>query len=136
MRTAHPLAGLDEFTRSYVECALWSSYDESDSSGGRPMDENYSTRDLAPSLLAMIVEECRRFQAEHAQDLAAGPSKILRACTPLEYAGHDFWLTRNHHGCGFWDGDWPEEAGERLTSAAHAFRQLDLYIGDDGMIYA
>jgi|TARA_R110000744_G_scaffold366338_1_gene475354 hypothetical protein len=23
-----------------------------------------------------------------------------------ERIGHDFWLTRNGHGAGFWDGDW------------------------------
>ncbi len=22
-------------------------------------------------------------------------------------AAHDFWFTRNGHGAGFWDGDWP-----------------------------
>ena len=25
----------------------------------------------------------------------------------VERAAHDFWLTRNGHGAGFWDGDWP-----------------------------
>jgi hypothetical protein len=49
--------------------------------------------------------------------------------------GHDFWLTRNGHGAGFWDGDWPKEAGDRLTKACEEFGEFDLYIGDDGMIY-
>lgn len=47
-----------------------------------------------------------------------------------------FWLTRCGHGCGFWDGDWSEPAATILTDAAHAFGNVDLYVGDDGKIYA
>jgi hypothetical protein len=50
-------------------------------------------------------------------------------------AGHDFWLTRNGHGAGFWDGDWPEPLATVLTDAAHAFGELSPYVGDDGLIY-
>ena len=48
---------------------------------------------------------------------------------------HDFWLTRNKHGAGFWDGDWAPEVGKRLTDAAHAYGSCDLYVGDDGMVH-
>jgi len=48
---------------------------------------------------------------------------------------HDFWLTRNRHGAGFWDGDYPEELGKKLTEASHAFGECDLYIGDDGKVH-
>ena len=50
-------------------------------------------------------------------------------------AGHDFWLTRNGHGCGFWDGDWPELIGEKLTEASKDFGSFDLYIGVGGRIH-
>lgn len=49
--------------------------------------------------------------------------------------GHDFWLTRAGHGAGFWDGDLPEELGERLTQASKAAGNREPYIGDDGLIY-
>jgi hypothetical protein len=52
-----------------------------------------------------------------------------------EPAGHDFWLTRCGHGSGFWDGDWKEPAASKLTDAAHAYGNADLYVGDDGRIY-
>jgi hypothetical protein len=52
-----------------------------------------------------------------------------------EEAGHDFWLTRNGHGAGFWDGDWSEPAATRLTQCSKMFGNFDLYIGDDGMIH-
>jgi hypothetical protein len=42
----------------------------------------------------------------------------------LARAGHDFWLTRNGHGAGFWDGDWPTY-GDLLTKVAHGFGEVD-----------
>ena len=52
--------------------------------------------------------------------------------------GHDFALTRNRHGCGFWDRaseGLPRVLGEALTKVCEAFPQVDLYIGDDGKAY-
>lgn len=112
---------IDDFTRSYLETALWSSNDESD----EPMDANYGIEDLAPAALAAAVHDCQEFQEAHAEDIAGRESR----------AGHDFWLTRNGHGAGFWDGDWPEDVGERLTAASKVYGAVDLVVGDDGLIY-
>lgn len=52
--------------------------------------------------------------------------------------GHDFALTRNRHGAGFWDRDsegLPRVLGEALTRVCEAFPLVDLYIGDDGKVY-
>jgi len=49
---------------------------------------------------------------------------------------HDFWLTRNGHGAGFWDGDWDDETGKRLTTISKKYVEIDLYVGDDGKIYS
>jgi len=43
-------------------------------------------------------------------------------------------MTRNGHGAGFWDGDWPDD-GDRLTKASEAYGTFDLYVGDDGEIH-
>ena len=127
-------ATLDDFTRAYIEAALWSSTDESTPDGGEPMDANYDIDDIAPETLAGIVEDCRRFQAENAADLALYDHPQWSAA---ELGGHDLWLTRNRHGTGFWDRDYlPEDAGERLTAAAHKCGEIDLYVGDDGLIYS
>lgn len=112
---------LDTFTQAYVECALWASIDED----GEPFDSYATVDDIAPATLSAMVEDCRQFQEAHAADIEGRE----------EEAGHDFWLTRNRHGCGFWDGDWPEEAGKRLTQASKAFGEINLYTGDDGLIY-
>jgi len=124
---------LDSFTRAYVECALWSSMDNADASGGEPLDANYAIEDIAPEALARMVADCEAFQRDNASD--------LEACDlGTERAGTDFWLTRNKHGSGFWDEEYrrekrANEALKRLTEAAFAWRECDLYIGDDGRIY-
>jgi hypothetical protein len=111
---------MDTFTEAYIVAALWSSIGDDD----EPLDKKYSIRDISPETLQKIKKDCAKFQAENAADIASN----------LAEAGHDFWLTRNNHGCGFWDGDW--ENGEKLTEAANAFPECDLYVGDDGLIYS
>lgn len=117
-----PAARLDAFTRQYVETALWSSMDEE----GRPLDDQYGIDDLAPETLAQMVVDSDDFQRAHWDDISMDPEK----------AGHDFWLTRQRTGAGFWDGDWPEPQASRLTDAARAYGEVFLYVGDDGQVHA
>jgi hypothetical protein len=126
-------AALDEFTEAYIEAALWSSNDDNED----PLDANYFSDDIDPDTMRKMRADCAKFQRENAADIAAGP--VEGAAGSGEYgpearAGHDFWLTRNGHGAGFWDGDWPEPAATRLTDAAHAFGEVNLYVGDQGKI--
>lgn len=118
---------MDDFTRQYLATALWSSTDESDESGGDPLDANYSVDDCAPETIQRAERDCAAFQ-EKAGDL-------LSEHFDPTMGARDFWLTRNGHGAGFWDGDWPE-GGERLTEISEAFGECNLYVGDDGLIYA
>lgn len=51
-------------------------------------------------------------------------------------AAHDFILTRNGHGTGFWDtGRWRKPWATKLTTLAEGFGELRCYVGDDGAIY-
>ena len=45
----------------------------------------------------------------------------------LEQAGHDFWLTRNGHGTGFWDRKdfYKDNLARRLTDWSERFGQVD-----------
>lgn len=120
------LATLDRFTLGYLEAALWSTNDQSNESGGDPLDQNYGFDDFADKSLQAAIRDCKKFQEDN--DKAWDGSRE-------EDAGHDFWLTRNGHGVGFWDGDWPEPWGELLTDACKAYGEVDLYVGDDGKLY-
>ena len=66
------------------------------------------------------------FKRESVIDCLAFYSRI--ACyvsdEEIEKAGYDFWLTRNGHGAGFWDGDWPKY-GEMFTKMAKSFGEAN-----------
>lgn len=114
---------LDLFTEHYLIAALWSSTDENE----EPIDTNYSLSDCSDEMLNQAIKDCKDFQEQNAEDLKD---------YPIANAGHDFWLTRNHHGAGFWECDFCEEdEGKRLTESAQKFRELDLYVGDDYKLY-
>lgn len=113
---------LDSFTRAYIECALWSSTDDE----GDPLD-SFDLDEIDPATLAGMVQDCANFQADERYQ------EISTAWT-TEQAGHDFWLTRNGHGAGFWDRGL--EHGDELSAMAKVYGSVDLYVGDDGMIYS
>ena len=132
----------DDFTTAYLDAALWSSMDESDDAGGEPMDRNHSRDDIDFASLARMLEDCAKFPASpewqaalSAAEDARTPSRVAHGCTIEESAGHDFWLTRNGHGAGFWDGDWGEPYGDALDKLSKRFGEVYLYIGDDGKIH-
>lgn len=113
-----------QFVRSYIETALWSSTDDD----GTPLDDaKYAEVELAPETVARFEKDCSEFQADIAGLDVADYNESRIA--------HDFWLTRNHHGAGFWDGDYPKELGQRLTDLAYVYGECDLYVGDDGKLY-
>lgn len=102
-----------------------------------PLDENYDIDDIAPGTLAQMVNDCARFQEENSELLAKAEYVRKPDCgSDLEYAGHDFWLTRCGHGAGFGDGDMTDDSiDEALDEAAKKWGNVDLYPGDDGKIY-
>jgi hypothetical protein len=122
----------DPFLRQYFETALWSSSDESTPSGGEPMDANYDLEDFDHETLVKMVDDASKWRTN---------PDVWEALDGLEgfdesQVGHDFWLTRNGHGAGFWDGDWPEPEASILDISSKEAGEVDLYIGDDGLIYS
>ena len=126
---------LVDFTHAYIVAMLWSTNDDySDESGGDPLDNKYGAADLAPEARTKIDEECKAFYEAHSHFFTQEHCSY-RGCPVDEYAGYDFWLTRAGHGCGFWDGDWSDEADAILTPAARAAGERYVEVGDDGRIY-
>jgi len=123
---------MDAFTQMMFTTALWAETGDDE----KPLDDNYSIDDIAKPVREALEEEAEEFQRENAADIAQWPGKAGRSGDPAAAAGHDFWLTRNGHGAGFWDGDWPDEVGERLTQASKKYGTVYLYVGDDGKIWA
>ena len=145
-------------TVSYLETALWSSSvmlpcceDDLDDDGcmdcpegevlhgvadGAPLDDHFGIEDCDPQLLRDAESDCNDFW-EHLEDV-----DLLEGA--YRYAddariAHDFWLTRNGHGAGFWDGDYDGADGHfglALTDAAKTWGGLDIYIGDDNRLHS
>lgn len=103
--------------------------------GGEPLDTNYSLDGFAPEALLRAIKDCAEFEENNAADIRDGATGHNPNSAIVAQAGHDFWLTRNGHGAGFWDGDWSEPQASRLTEASDAFGEVNLYVGDNGRLY-
>lgn len=122
---------MDNFTKGYMETALWSSNDNSNERGGSPLDENYGVGDIAPQSIQKMEQDCAKFQTEC--------SELLKMFYSFGYdefhGGHNFWLNRNGHGAGFWDREGDKKILDALSNACERFGEEDLYIGDDNLIH-
>lgn len=119
---------LAQFIQAYAECALWSSTDESDTEDGNmgpPLDDAYCVDDIAPDTMSSMRTDCAAFIEANEAD--------LEGMDP-EQAGHDFWLTRNGHGAGFWDRGLGAK-GDRLSDASHVYGSVYLY-AHEGQVHA
>jgi hypothetical protein len=127
------LRNIDRFVEGYVATMLWT---ESIEGGDYSLDTDYTIKDIHPESMERIRSDCQEF-INRAGDLLDDDNFIstCRGSTIYARAGHDFWLTRNRHGAGFWDGDWTEHAGKALTDLAHSFGESYAYVGDDNLIY-
>lgn len=112
---------VDKVVEGYIECALWS--DRADD--GESFDsEGFTEDDLTPGAVASISEDCTNFCNDNEADLEGlDPSQV----------GHDFCLTRNHHGAGFWDRGLGAR-GDRLTAACQPYGSSHLYVTEEGQV--
>lgn len=110
---------LERMVRAYVDAAFFADFNDEN---GEAIT-GYAYGDIGPESLLTMWLDCAAFLKANRVDIGSR----------YEDAGHDFWLTRNRHGCGFWETpDWPKEAGQRLTASAHTFSEgAHLYITDD-----
>lgn len=125
----------DAFIAAYVECALWSSRGPEDEPHAcENLDDLFGPDDISPDCMESMRADCLDFIGSNASDLLEYTEKMNGQWSGEARAGHDFWLTRNGHGAGFWDrglGD----LGDRLADAAQVYGDVFLYPGDDGRIY-
>ena len=131
METEIDIYSLDAFTNAYIECMLWSSTDYADESGGAPLDDNYGVSDIAQESLRTIVQDCQDFQESNERLLSRYYNWLGMSS---EQAGHDFWLTRNGHGAGFWDRG-HGRLGDALSKAAKAYGGIDPMVDDQGKVH-
>lgn len=117
---------LQDAVNAYLDCLLWST-PELDEEGniGESLDASYDRDDFAPEAIAEATEDVASFYKD------AGD--LLNDLDDSQ-VGHDFALTRNGHGAGFWDRGLGE-VGDKLTTLCHPYDSTDPYVGDDGKLY-
>jgi hypothetical protein len=104
---------------------LWSEYDwEHDEQ--IPLDQLFTVEDFSDDSINQIRRELFAFIEANADDLDG---------INLNSIAHDFILTRNGHGAGFWDRGYPDGIGERLTVSAKGFGPANVYLGDDSQLF-
>lgn len=112
---------LDAFTRAYLDCALWTS-DPNPSSGEWCEHDDWCIENIGPTSLAHAIADCADFQTANRADLDEVSDTYH---VDDAQHGHDFWLTRNRHGAGFW-GRGYGALGQRLSDAAHAYGEVNV----------
>ena len=121
---------LIEFTEHYLICALWASTGEDD----EPLDAVHGLDDIHATARDKALIDCQNFIEANESDLLEYGEKIGNGYSLEEMAGHDFFLTRNGHGAGFWDRG-AGAVGDRLSEMAKLEGETYFYIGDDNYIY-
>lgn len=129
------LLDVETVLSSYLETQLWTGHldymTNTSEFNGEPLvsdsvlDSVCSVEDLSAEVLNSAREDVENFLDQVGEFLHYFPNiEELSA----EQMGHDFSLTRNGHGAGFWDRGL-EELGQYLTTAANGYGSSSLYGG-------
>jgi len=127
----HVPDGVDDFTHGYLKCVEWLLPEETDKRGEviGPVPHDRMTG-FSRDAVRKAVRDCKMFQHDNAADLVTFCDVTNR---DMDSAGQDFFLTRNHHGAGFWDRG-AGEIGKRLSDAAHGYGETYEYLTRRGRL--
>lgn len=117
-------------------------YSECDDEGV-PLDRNFSVSDFNEKSLEKLycdfqsfIQDVETKITDKIGDKWDCIDDFYNLAQPIkDQTEHDYVLTRNHHGAGFWDGDWDNSVAQILTEAANKQGEFSAYIGDDRKIY-
>ena len=121
---------IDAVVQGYLACVLWTMPGDS-----------ISICELPPQTVAVAHSDCAAF-VKACGDLFNQATE--RDGYSAERFGHDFALTRNGHGAGFWDRDElkADGLGDKISALCGwtggrrtRFTENDLYLADDGLAY-
>ena len=122
----------DAFFQSYLITALWSSTisegeeNEPGERDGDAFDAHFSIADFSEEALQTLRAHAFSFWSRMWYHLDHEEGRKGEKPDAVQ-AGHDFWLTQNGHGAGFWDGDYPTY-GDTFTKLAKCYPEITLVI--------
>jgi hypothetical protein len=130
----HISAFVDEFEQGYISCLLWTdesqAQEDVSEAGENWEDFDWSEDMIDPESKDEIREVCEDFVTSNWDDLEL----YVQKGRPADHAGHDFALSRNGHGTGFWDRG-IEALGDRLHEAAKVYGYAALTLSHSKAIY-
>ncbi len=102
------MLNIDTFIGAYFEAIYFTECGPDSEHGDDPQMSALSR--------ANAMNDCRRFFSAYQGQIGNN----------IKQAGHDFWLTRNGHGTGFWDRPelYGEENADELTRACKAMGEV------------
>jgi hypothetical protein len=110
---------IQEMADAYIEAALFTADEEIIPSKPGEFDPGPYLPRISKDMKKEAIAVCSAFYSANTADLANYPALS---------AGIDLWLTRNGHGCGFWEADHcAKEEGERLTASARKLGSRDVW---------
>lgn len=114
-----------------VDACLWSTIPtpaDDDTEHPEPADQYTITQEELHKLRGTLAHHMAGWFTENY------PTILLATNERYSWAniGHDFWLTSQGHGAGFWDRGL-DELGDTLTDSVSGYEGIvDLYLNDDG----
>ena len=116
----------DGFVRAYLTTALWSSTmmpEDSERSDCSYFSHGCDVDDCSLETVIGALRDCTEFQNDY-------NGVLERSDHPTDRDAHDFWLSRNGHGAGFFDRG--TDDADTLQDAARTYGEVNLYhVGDD-----
>lgn len=101
---------IEDFTRAAAECLQWQSTDAGDRGNGYPISDGGD--EYTEEIAELVSEACEGF-------LESASGFLESDGIPASQAGHDFILSANGHGTGFWDRGYPH--GDELHDIASGY---------------
>lgn len=132
-------AELERALDGFAECALWtaSCNGMANHDDCRGEDCDASLRELGFADVGAFTAESIKVMREQIRAFIASAEEerpnVFDGMGP-EQIGHDFSLTRDGHGTGFWDRGLGER-GDYLTNLCKPYGEGYVHIGNDGVVY-
>jgi len=152
---------LKEIMKGYIACAIWTEEDILKSEYGQGFEHEFDSLDSSDKesneldKLIKIQSNMNKKTFDSFTEEDIDTDSIIQAYQDIktfisnvnpqfiqiaikeqgaERLGHDIWLTRNRHGAGFFDHSYDPDMEKALTKAAQDLKEVNLYIGDDGVL--
>jgi len=110
--------------KQYIATALWAETGDDN----QPLDDKFDFDSVSEQMREKCICEIEWFTEKASTHINEILYHAENSDECMDKIMHDLWLTRNHHGAGFWDGDY--EHGDELTDIAQLLGEAYIFTPD------